>query len=76
MDGGGRAYDNILNERLWRTVKYEEVFLKDYATLFDARDNLGEYLEFYNTERRHSSLGRRTPAAVYWADRPRMNNAG
>lgn len=75
MDGGGRAYDNILNERLWRTVKYEEVFLKDYATLFDARDNLGEYLDFYNTGRRHSSLGRKTPSAVYWADRTRMNDA-
>lgn len=76
MDGKGRAYDNILIERLWRTVKYEEVFLKDYATLFDARDNLGEYLEFYNSGRRHSSLGRKTPAAVYWADRPRMSSAG
>ena len=76
MDGKGRAYDNILNERLWRTVKYEEVFLKDYATLFDARDNLGEYLEFYNTGRRHSSLGRKTPSAVYWADRTCMSNAG
>lgn len=76
MDGKGRAYDNILNERLWRTVKYEEVFLKDYATLFDARDNLGQYLEFYNTGRRHSSLGGKTPSAVYWADRLRMSNAG
>lgn len=76
MDGRGRAYDNILNERLWRTVKYEEVFLKDYATLFDARDNLGEYLEFYNTGRRHSSLGRKTPSAVYWADRTCMSNVG
>jgi putative transposase len=76
MDGKGRAYDNIMIERLWRTVKYEEVFLKDYATLFDARDNLGEYLEFYNSGRRHSSLGRKTPSAVYWADRPRMSSAG
>jgi putative transposase len=76
MDGKGRAFDTILNERLWRTVKYEEVFLKDYATLFDARDNLGEYLKFYNTERRHSSLGGKTPSAIYWADRLRMNNAG
>ena len=76
MDGKGRAYDNILNERLWRTVKYEEVFLKDYSTLFDARDNLDEYLEFYNTGRRHSSLGRKTPSAVYWADRSRLSNVG
>lgn len=65
MDGKGRAYDNIMIERLWRTVKYEEVFLKDYSTLFDARENLGEYLDFYNSERRHSSLGRKTPSAVY-----------
>lgn len=76
MDGKGRAYDNIMIERLWRTVKYEEVFLKDYATPFDARDNLGAYFDFYNTERRHSSIGKKPPSTVYWADRTRLSNAG
>jgi putative transposase len=69
MDGRGRAFDNIMVERLWRTVKYEEVFLKDYAHLFAARESLGEYFEFYNNERRHSALEGRTPSAVYWNGR-------
>lgn len=76
MDGKGRAYDNIMIERLWRTVKYEEVFLKDYSTLFDARENLGEYLEFYNSGRRHSSLGRKTPSSVYREGCPGKKRAG
>lgn len=76
MDGKGRAYDNIMVERLWRTVKYEEVFLKDYVTLFDARDNLGDYFKFYNGERRHSSLERKTPSAVYWAPRHQLGSTG
>ena len=76
MDGKGRAFDNIFIERLWRTVKYEEVFLKDYEHLFTARESLGEYLGFYNGERRHSSLGGRTPAAVYWEGRARVAKAG
>jgi putative transposase len=69
MDGKGRAFDNIMIERVWRTVKYEEVFLKDYGNVFEARDSLGEYLTFYNEDRRHSSLGGKTPAQVYWAGR-------
>ena len=76
MDGKGRAFDNIMIERLWRTVKYEEVFLKDYGHVFEARESLGEYFEFYNEERRHSSLGRRTPSAVYWEGRARAAQAG
>ena len=76
MDGKGRAFDNIMIERLWRTVKYEEVFLKDYGHVFEARENLGEYFEFYNEERRHTSLGRRTPSAVYWEGRARAAKAG
>lgn len=76
MDGRGRAFDNIMIERLWRTVKYEEVFLKDYAHLFAARDSLDEYFAFYNDERRHSSLDRQTPSAAYWAGRARVNRAG
>jgi putative transposase len=65
MDGVGRAFDNIMIERLWRTVKYEEVFLRDYEHLFAAREGLEAYFGFYNEERRHSSLGGRTPAAAY-----------
>lgn len=76
MDGKGRAFDNIMIERLWRTVKYEEVFLKDYGHVFEARDNLGEYFEFYNEERGHTSLGRRTPSTVYWEGRARAAKAG
>jgi putative transposase len=76
MDGKGRAFDNIMIERLWRTVKYEEVFLKDYEHLLAARDSLGEYFGFYNEERRHSSLEGRTPAAVYWEGRARAAKAG
>ena len=76
MDGKGRAFDNIMIERLWRTVKYEEVFLKDYGHVFEARESLGEYFGFYNEERRHSSLGGRTPSAVYWEGRARAAKAG
>jgi putative transposase len=76
MDGKGRAFDNIFIERLWRTVKYEEVFLKDYEHPLAARDSLGEYFGFYNEERRHSSLEGRTPAAVYWEGRARVAKVG
>jgi putative transposase len=65
MDGRGRALDNIFVERLWRTVKYEEVYLKDYATVREAVTSLSAYFRFYNHERPHQSLGYRTPAAVY-----------
>jgi putative transposase len=66
MDGKGRALDNIFTERLWRSVKYENVYLNDYATPREARQGLGRYLEFYNRERPHQSLGYRTPAEVYF----------
>ncbi len=65
MDGRGRAFDNIFTERLWRTIKYEEVYLHDYATPRDARMSLGQYLLFYNYERPHQALDYRTPAQVY-----------
>jgi len=65
MDGRGRALDNVFVERLWRTVKYEEVYLKDYEDAWQAEASLGEYFEFYCHERRHQSLDRRTPADVY-----------
>jgi putative transposase len=65
MDGKGRALDNIFTERLWRSVKYEEVYLKSYETPRDARIGLNGYLNFYNTERPHQALGYRTPHEVY-----------
>ena len=66
MDGKGRAVDNIFTERLWRTVKYEEVYMKDYSTPREARQELGQYLTFYNQKRPHMSLDYRTPAEVYF----------
>lgn len=66
MDGRGRALDNIFVERLWRTVKYEEVYLHDYTSVPFGRTRLGEYFPFYNTERPHQALAYRTPAEVYF----------
>jgi putative transposase len=65
MDGRGRALDNIFSERLWRSVKYEEVYLKDYASGADAFAGLKAYFEFYNCVRLHQSLGYSTPESVY-----------
>jgi putative transposase len=66
MDGKGRAFDNIMVERLWRTVKYEEVYLNEYKDFFEGREQLEKYFSFYNNERNHSSLGKMTtPAAMY-----------
>jgi putative transposase len=65
MDGRGRVYDNIFVERLWRSVKYEEVYLKDYEGVREARESLGRYFDFYNNERPHQALGYRTPREVY-----------
>ena len=65
MDGRGRALDNIFVERLWRSVKYEEVYLHDYRHVPDAIGGLGRYFRFYNGERLHQSLGYRTPEAVF-----------
>jgi putative transposase len=67
MDGKGRALDNIFTERLWRTVKYEDVYLHDYGIPREARQGLTRYLDFYNHERPHQALGYRTPAQVYFA---------
>ena len=65
MDGRGRCMDNIFVERLWRSLKYEEVYLKDYASVTEARTGIQRYFRFYNHERLHQSLGYRTPAAIY-----------
>lgn len=66
MDSKGRALDNIFTERLWRTVKYEEVYLKEYLSPREAREGLTNYLRFYNEERLHQSLDYGTPAEVYF----------
>jgi putative transposase len=65
MNGRGRALDNVFTERLWRTIKYEEVYLNEYTSPRDARIKLARYLDFYNDERVHQALGYRTPAEVY-----------
>jgi putative transposase len=64
-DGRGRALDNVFVERLWRSVKYEEVYLKDYQTVSEARSSLKQYFHFYNHERYHQSLNYQTPVTVY-----------
>ena len=67
MDGRGRALDNVFIERLWRTVKYEDVYLMEYATAKQLTNGLQKYFDFYCNERPHSSLGSRTPAELYLA---------
>lgn len=69
MDGRGRALDNIFTERLWRTVKYEEVYLHEYDSPREARQQLTRYFQFYCHERPHQALHYRTPAQVYFADK-------
>lgn len=66
MDGRGRVFDNIFIERLWRTVKYEEVYLKEYSDIRDVKKCMQRYFEFYNTERPHQSLGYKTPEEIYY----------
>lgn len=66
MDGRGRFLDNIFVERLWRTVKYEDIFIHDYETVVEARRGLRRFFPFYNDERFHQSLDYQTPAQVYW----------
>ena len=68
MDGKGRWIDNVFVERLWRSVKYEEVYLKAYEMVSAARDGIGIYLKFYNSERQHQGLNRKTPDQVYMGD--------
>ena len=66
MDGKGAWRDNVFVERLWRSVKYEEVYLRAYDSVAQARASLGRYLDFYNRRRPHSSLDRRTPDRAYF----------
>jgi putative transposase len=77
MDGRGRVFDNIFIERLWRSVKYEEVYLHSYESVREARDGLSRYFRLYNTERLHEALGYRTPYEVYFGgDRNNNRQAG
>jgi len=69
MDGKGAWRDNVFVERLWRSVKYEEVFLKAYQSVSEARTSIGRYLEFYNTLRPHSALDRQTPDEAYFGEK-------
>ena len=66
MDGKGRAFDNIFTERLWRTLKYEDVYIKGYTTPRETRVGIGSYMEFYNDKRVHQALEYRTPAEVHF----------
>ena len=65
MDGRGRVFDNIFIERLWRTVKHEEVYLKEYQSLIEAEEELSRYFDFYNNIRPHQSLGYRSPQEIF-----------
>ena len=66
VDGKGRWVDNVFVERLWRSVKYEDLYLRAYETPAELRAGLARYFEFYNLRRRHTALDRRTPDAVYY----------
>jgi putative transposase len=72
MDGKGAWRDNVFVERLWRSIKYEEVYLKAYDSVSEARASLGRYLAFYNGRRPHSSLDRRTPDQAYFTPLPQL----
>lgn len=76
MDGRGRCMDNIFTERLWRTIKYENVYLQSYTTFTEAQDGLTEYLRFYNTQRPHQSLNNKTPAQVYMQNNQPIKQTG
>jgi putative transposase len=70
MDGRGRCLDNVFIERLWKSVKYEEVYLRAYASVSEARASLSRYMQFYNTRRPHSSLDGVTPDQFYFSSLP------
>lgn len=72
MDGRGRALDNVFVERLWRSVKYEDIYLKEYGDIPDLRTGLRSYFQFYNNERPHQSLGYQTPSAIHFGDRDEL----
>lgn len=75
MDGRGRWLDNVFIERLWRSVKYEDIYLKAYESILETRTGLTEYFKFYNSKRRHQGLDRQTPDNVYWSRLPQQQVA-
>ena len=75
MDGRGAWRDNVFVERLWRSVKYERVYLKAYDSVSAARTDIADYLDWYNTDRPHSSLERVTPQEKYLAVLPKLKQA-
>jgi len=75
MDGKGRWMDNVFIERLWWSVKYQDVYLKAYSSIAETRKGLRDYFEFYNCRRRHQSLDRKTPDDVYWSTLPKIQVA-
>jgi putative transposase len=66
MDGRGRALDNIFVERLWRSLKYEDIYVRAYESVKDVREGIGKYFNFYNNERLHQSLGYRCPREMHF----------
>jgi putative transposase len=76
MDSAGSYMDNVFVERLWRSVKYEEVYLKAYESVAQARAGIGAYLSFYNNERPHQALDYRTPAQVFEGGRTQVHQPG
>jgi len=75
MDGRGQWRDNVFVERLWRSVKYEDVYLKAYETVTEARQSLARYFDFYNARRPHSSLDAKTTDTVYFSHQPQLRAA-
>ena len=75
MDGKGSWRDNVFVERLWRSVKYEEVYLKAYDSAADARSSIGQYFDFYNTRRPHSKQAGQTPDQAYFGTLPQAQAA-
>jgi len=69
MDGRGRALDNIFIERLWRALKYEDIYIKDYESVKEVREGVKNYFQFYNNERPHQALNDRYPKDVYFSER-------
>ena len=72
MDGRGAWRDNVFVQRLWRTIKYEHVYKRVYASVSDAKSQINEYIDWYNTQRAHSSLDDQTPDQAYWANLPEL----
>ncbi len=68
MDGRGRVFDNIFTERFWRSLKYEEVYIKDYQTVLEGKHGIGQYIRFYNDKRVHQALNYQTPAEIYFQE--------